>query len=232
MTGTKILIVEDEPDILEAMKHSLEREGYAVLTARDGAEGLRLAREQSPDLLILDLMLPGMDGLEICRLLKEGRETRALPIIMVSAKDAESDVILGLGLGADDYVPKPFSPRELVARVRAVLRRGRPQDAPAEGDRIHRDGLIIDISRHRVEVDGNPVEFTATELRLLHYLAAHPGRVFTRDQLLDRVMGEKIAVISRTIDVHVRAIRSKLGPLRDRLETVRGVGYRFRDSDV
>ncbi len=230
MAQHKILIVEDEPDILEVMAHNLEREGYAVLMARDGAEGLRLAREQSPDLLVLDLMLPGMDGLEVCRLLKEERATRTLPIIMVSAKDAESDVILGLGLGADDYVPKPFSPRELVARVRAVLRRGRPQDAPVAGERISRDGLVIDMGRHRVEVDGAPVEFTATELRLLHHLAAHPGRVFTRDQLLDRVMGEKIAVISRNIDVHVRAIRSKLGPYRDRLETVRGVGYRFSDS--
>jgi two-component system alkaline phosphatase synthesis response regulator PhoP len=232
MSGTKILIVEDEPDILEVMAHNLGREGYEVLMARDGAEGLRLAREQSPDLLVLDLMLPGMDGLEVCRILKEERETRALPIIMVSAKDAESDVILGLGLGADDYVPKPFSPRELVARVRAVLRRGRLQDKAAEGEKISRGGLVIDMSRHRVEVKGSPVEFTATELRLLHYLAAHPGRVFTRDQLLDRVMGEKISVINRNIDVHVRAIRSKLGPNRDRLETVRGVGYRFSDSDA
>jgi len=232
MNGTRILIVEDEPDIREAMAHNLQREGYRVLTAQDGAEGLRLARAQSPDLLLLDLMLPGMAGLEVCRRLKEDPETRSLPIIMVSAKDAESDVVLGLGLGADDYVPKPFSPRELVARVRAVLRRGRLQEPPVAGDRIVRGGIVIDQGRHRVEVDGRAVDFTATEMRLLHYLAIHPGRVFTRDQLLEHAVGEKVVVISRNIDVHVRAIRSKLGPYRGVLETVRGVGYRFCDSDA
>ena len=231
MAQHKILIVEDEPDIREVMEFNLSREGFAVTAAADGADGLRLAREKRFDLVLLDLMLPEMDGLEVCRHLRETEEFRSLPIIMVSAKGEESDVVLGLGLGADDYVTKPFSPRELVARVRAVLRRGHAQDSAPTDDRLVRDGLVIDPGRHRVEVDGLAVEFTATEMRLLHYMAARPGRVFTRDQLLDRVIGEKAVVINRNIDVHVRAIRSKLGPYRDWLETVRGVGYRFRDSD-
>ncbi|MFQ5670722.1 MAG: response regulator [Acidobacteriota bacterium] len=232
MTQTTILVVEDEPDILEAMEHNLAREGFRVLAARDGAEGLRLARERAPGLLLLDLMLPRMDGLEVCRVLKEDPATRALPIIIVSAKDAESDVVLGLGLGADDYVAKPFSPRELVARVRAVLRRSllRASGTPPD-ECIQRQGLSIDTGRHRVAVDGKVIDFTATELKLLHFLAGRPGRVFTREQLLDRVMGEKISLVSRNIDVHVRSIRKKLGPYRDLLETVRGVGYRFRESD-
>jgi DNA-binding response OmpR family regulator len=232
MAQHKILIVEDEPDIREVMEFNLTREGFAVATAGDGAEGFRLAREKRFDLVLLDLMLPEMDGLEICRRLREAEESRTLPIIMVSAKGEESDVVLGLGLGADDYVAKPFSPRELVARVRAVLRRRHAPEVKEAGDRLVQDGLVIDPGRHRVEVDGQVMEFTATEMRLLHYMAARPGRVFTRDQLLERVIGEKAVVINRNIDVHVRAIRSKLGPYRDWLETVRGVGYRFRDSDV
>jgi DNA-binding response OmpR family regulator len=231
MAQHKILIVEDEPDIREVMEFNLAREGFAVTTAGDGAEGFHLARETRFDLVLLDLMLPEMDGLEICRRLRESEEGRNVSIIMVSAKGEESDVVLGLGLGADDYVTKPFSPRELVARVRAVLRRNQAPAAAAAGDRLVHEGLVIDPDRHRVEVDGQAVAFTATEMRLLHYLAARPGRVFTRDQLLERAIGEKAVVINRNIDVHVRAIRSKLGPFRDWLETVRGVGYRFRDSE-
>jgi two-component system phosphate regulon response regulator PhoB len=234
MKPVSIVLIEDEPDIREVVEHNLQREGFRVHAAAEGDAGLRLAREQRPDLVLLDLMLPGLDGLEICRRLKEDAGTRAIPVIMVSAKGEESDVVLGLGLGADDYVVKPFSPKELVARVRAVLRRTR-QPAPAageRGERIARGGLVIDRGRHRVEVDGEPVEFTATELRLLHHLASHPGRVFTRDQLLDRVIGERAMVISRNIDVHVRSVRKKLGPYRDWVETIRGVGYRFRDAEA
>jgi two-component system alkaline phosphatase synthesis response regulator PhoP len=230
MPSGKILVVEDESDILEVIQYNLEREGYAVLTSMDGSEGLSMARSESPDLLLLDLMLPGMDGLEICRRLKEDSLTRTVPVIMVTAKGEESDVVIGLGMGADDYVIKPFSPRELVARVRAVMRRGglRAEAGPAE--RIQRDGVLVDAVKHQVLVDGKPVSFTATEFRLLHFLASHPGRVFTRNQLLSRVIGDDAIVIDRNIDVHVRAIRKKLGTYRTLVETQRGVGYRFRDE--
>ncbi len=224
------MVVEDEPDILDVMQYNLSREGYRVTTARDGESALRLARDAAPDLVLLDLMLPGLDGLEVCRRLREDALTRATPIIMVTAKGEESDVVLGLGVGADDYIVKPFSPRELVARVKAVLRRADGREEAAEGDRVVRGGNVVDASRHEVRVDGEVVPFTATELRLLHVLASHPGRVFTRDQLLSRVIGEKATVISRNVDVHVRAIRKKLGAHRDWVETVRGVGYRFHDA--
>jgi two-component system alkaline phosphatase synthesis response regulator PhoP len=230
MPSEKILVVEDEADILEVIQYNLEREGYAVLTSADGGEALRMARSESPDLLLLDLMLPGMDGLEVCRRLKEDTLTRTMPVIMVTAKGEESDIVIGLGMGADDYVIKPFSPRELVARVRAVLRRGSLRDGAGPAERIQRDGVLVDAVKHQVLVDGDPVPFTATEFRLLHFLASHPGRVFTRNQLLSRVIGDDAIVIDRNIDVHVRAIRKKLGSNRALIETQRGVGYRFKDE--
>ncbi len=226
----KILVVEDEPDILEVIAYNLTREGFRVLTARDGESGFRQAREELPDALVLDLMLPGIDGLEVCRRLRADDVTRSLPIMMVTAKGEEADVVVGLGIGADDYVAKPFSPRELVARVRALLRRSEAQSARVDCDRLEFSGVIIDRSRHEVLVHGEPVTFTPTELRLLHFLALHPGRVLTRDQILSRAIGEHAVVLDRNIDVHVRAIRKKLGAERERLETVRGVGYRFRDD--
>jgi DNA-binding response OmpR family regulator len=174
-------------------------------------------------------MLPGMDGLEVCRKLKEDPLTRTIPIVMVTAKGEESDVVLGLGLGADDYVTKPFSPRELIARVKTVLRRGPLREDIGAGERVSRDGVVIDAVRHELRVDDVSVPITATEMRLLHYLASHPGRVFTRDQLLSRVIGEHAIVIDRNIDVHIGALRRKLGTHRDLIDTVRGVGYRFRD---
>ena len=225
-----ILIIEDEEDILEVLRYNLSREGYRVTGLRDGEEGLARIRKAAPDLVILDLMLPGLDGLEICRRLKEDPVTRPIPIVMVTAKGEESDVILGLGLGADDYVAKPFSPRELVARVRAVLRRGPLADQRGAGERVVREGLLIDPGRHELRVDGELVTLTATEMRLLHFLASHPGRVFSRDHLLSRVIGEHAIVIDRNIDVHIAAIRKKLGPHRELLETIRGVGYRFQDA--
>jgi len=225
-----IVIIEDEPDILEVLSYNLTREGYKVRTAEDGETGLSLVRKHAPDLVLLDLMLPGRDGLEVCRELKGDTVTTVVPVIMVTAKGEESDVVLGLGLGADDYITKPFSPRELIARVRAVMRRSPMQVSGDATERVVRDGVVIDAGRHRVTVDGDDVTFTATELRLLHFLAAHPGRVFTRDHLLSRVIGENAIVIDRNIDVHVRAIRKKLGPHRTLIETVRGVGYRFRDT--
>lgn len=225
----KIVVIEDEDDILEVIQYNLSRESYHVLTATDGEEGLALVRREAPSLVLLDLMLPGLDGIEVCRKLKSDPLTRSIPIIMVTAKGEESDVVLGLGVGADDYITKPFSPREMVARVSAVLRRGPIKDETAASERIVRGGLVVDSNRHEVIVDGQPTTFTATELRLLHFLASHPGRVFTRDHLLSRVIGEDAIVIDRNIDVHIRAIRKKLGQHRGLIETVRGVGYRFSD---
>ena len=223
-----VLVVEDEEDILEVIRYNLSREGYRVSGVRDGEEGLRRIRKDNPNLVLLDLMLPGLDGLEICRRLKEDPVTRAIPLVMVTAKGEESDVVLGLGLGADDYIVKPFSPRELVARVKAVLRRGPLLDDRVTGERITRGPLSVDIGRHEAHVDGEPISLTATEMRLLHFLASHPGRVFTRDHLLSRVIGEHAVVIDRNIDVHIGTVRRKLGDHRDLIETVRGVGYRFR----
>lgn len=232
MKREKILVVEDEADLREVLQYNLTREGYRVLLAENGADGLRKARKEVPDLLLLDLMLPDLDGLEICRRLKKDPVTASLPIIIVTAKGEESDVVLGLGVGADDYVSKPFSPRELLARVKAVLRRG-PQREEAEAvRRIVRGPLTIDAQRHEVLLEGQEVRFTATEFRLLQFLALHPGRVFTRDQLMRRVMGEEVVLVDRNVDVHVRAVRSKLGAHRDLVETVRGVGYRFRDTGL
>ncbi len=229
MSSGRIVVVEDESDIYEVIAYNLEREGYEVLHAADGTEGLELVRRAAPDLVVLDIMLPGVDGVEVCRRLRADALTESIPIVMVTARGDEADVVLGLGVGADDYVPKPFSPRELVARVRAVLRRARRPSAEAASERVVRGPLVVDPVRHEVRVDGRPVRFTVTELRLLHVLASHPGRAFTRDHLLTRVIGHDAVVIDRNIDVHVRSIRRKLGPHRDLIETVRGVGYRFRD---
>jgi two-component system phosphate regulon response regulator PhoB len=225
----KILVIEDEPDILELIQYNLAREGYRVLPATDGEDGLRRAQQDAPDLVLLDLMLPGLDGLEVCRRLKQDPVTRAIPVLIVTAKGEETDVVLGLGVGADDYVAKPFSPRELLARVQAVLRRGPLREESGRGERIVREGLVIDSGRHEVLVDGEPITTTPTELRLLHFLAGHPGRVFTRNHLLSRVIGQDAIVTDRNIDVHVRALRQKLGRHRELIETVRGVGYRFKD---
>jgi len=225
-----IVVIEDESDILEVLKYNLEREGYRVKTCRDGESGLRVVRETNPDLVLLDLMLPSVDGIEVCRRLREDAVTRSLPVIMLTAKGEESDIVLGLGVGADDYIIKPFSTSELTARIRAVLRRTRQSTEESGRDRIERGGLVIDIARHQVTADGERVSFTATELRLLHFLASHPGRVFTRDLLLGRAIGEHAYVGDRNIDVHIRAIRKKLGPYRELIETIRGVGYRFLEE--
>jgi two-component system phosphate regulon response regulator PhoB len=229
MASRKVAVIEDEVDILEVLRHNLSREGYKVLTSRDGEEGLALVRKEAPEIVLLDLMLPGLDGIEVCRRLKQDPVTRPIPVIMVTAKGEEADIVLGLGVGADDYITKPFSPRELVARVKAVLRRG-PFREEASGERVVRGGVVVDSGRHEVLVDGKAVEFTATEMRLLYLLASHPGRVFTRDQLLSRTIGEGAIVTDRNIDVHVLSVRRKIGKYRDFIETVRGVGYRFRDS--
>jgi DNA-binding response OmpR family regulator len=232
VSGQKVVVIEDEPDIQEVIEYNLTREGFRVLTASTGDEGVRRVVKEAPDLVLLDLLLPGLDGIEVCRKLKMDPVTQKIPIIMVSAKGEESDIVLGLGVGADDYITKPFRPKELIARVRAVLRRTAMKDDPSGNDRVVRGDLMVDATRHEVKVDGESVALTATEFRLLHLLASHPGRVFTRDQLVTRVIGGGAAVIDRNIDVHVRSIRKKLGEQRHLIGTIRGVGYRFQDQDL
>ena len=230
MPKSKILIIEDEPDILEVIQYNLEREGHKVIACRNGEQGLSHIRTDNPDLVILDLMLPGMDGVEVCREVKSDPVTQAIPVIMVTAKGEESDIVLGLGIGADDYIAKPFSPRELVARVKVVLRRGSAPGAAATAERVVRGSLSVDLGRHEARIGAAPVTLTPTEMRLLHFLASHPGRVFPRSHLLSRVIGEDAIVTDRNIDVHVRALRQKLGEHAAVIETVRGVGYRFAEA--
>ena len=231
MEEKKIVIVEDETDIREVLIYNFKREGFVVWGAADGRYGLQLIQDKNPDLVLLDLMLPGLDGLEICKELKSSSATAAMPIIMVTAKGEESDIVAGLELGADDYVTKPFSPKELLARVKAVLRRGLALPLTTDDQRIELNGLIIDIERHLVIVDGETrASFTATELKLLYFLAVNAGRVFTRDHLLSRVIGEERFVVDRNIDVHIQAIRKKIGRERKIIETIRGIGYRFIEA--
>ncbi|HEB54218.1 MAG TPA: response regulator transcription factor [bacterium] len=231
MAKPKVLVIEDEPDILEVIQYNLGREGYKVLACRNGEQGLSRIRTDNPDLVILDLMLPGLDGVEVCRRVKSDPVTREIPIVMVTAKSEESDIVLGLGLGADDYVTKPFSPRELVARVKVVLRRGPLREQGGAGERVVRGPLTVDLGRFEARVADEPVSLTPTEMRLLHFLASHPGRVFPRAHLLSRVIGEDAVVTDRNIDVHVRALRQKLGEHASCIETVRGVGYRFAEAE-
>jgi len=230
VSSETILVIEDESDILEVIDYNLAREGFHVVCGSDGARAVELVREHRPRLVLLDLMLPGKDGIEICREIRSDTTIRNTPIIMVTAKAEESDVVLGLGVGADDYIAKPFKMREVVARVKAVLRRrASPVDADGKAGRLEIDGVVIDSDRFEVMVDGEPAQFTATEFRMLLYLVQHPGRVYSRDQLIDRAIGQDAIVSGRNIDVHIRSVRQKLGPYRDLVETVRGVGYRCRD---
>lgn len=226
MPRQRIVVVEDEPDILEILRYNLEREGYSVDTLTRGDEALEEVRRNPPDLLLLDLMLPGMDGLEITRLLKRNRETARIPLIMLTAKDQEVDRIVGLELGADDYLAKPFSPREVVLRVKAVLRRS--NSSPAGTETLRVGGLELDIPAHRLLVNGSEVEVTATEFRLVSVLMERAGRVQTRTQLLADVWQYSEDVDSRTVDTHVRRLRKKLGGEATRIETVIGVGYRLK----
>jgi two-component system phosphate regulon response regulator PhoB len=223
----RILVVDDEPDLLELVRVNLRQASYEVETAETGRQALDCLRRRPPDLLVLDLMLPDLSGTDVCRQVRQEPELAALPIIMLTAKADEVDRVVGLELGADDYVTKPFSPRELVLRIRAVLRRRAPE---ASADRALQHGeLRIDPERHRCFVQGEEVELTAKEFELLRSLMQRPGRVMTRDQLLDDVWGTDIAVTSRTIDTHLKRLREKLGSASDLIETVRGVGYRFAD---
>jgi two-component system alkaline phosphatase synthesis response regulator PhoP len=228
MPKEHILVVEDEEDILELLRYNLAKEGYRVTGVVSGEEGLRAARSQPPDLIVLDLMLPGMDGLTVCRELKMDAKTREVPIIILTAKGEEADVVAGLELGADDYVTKPFSPRVLLARLRAVLRRRRAEPAP-EADVIALHDIAIHLGRHEVLVQGQPVELTSTEFRLLVFLSRRPGWVFTRAQIVQGVQGEDYAVTDRAVDVQIVGLRKKLGAAGQYIETVRGVGYRCKE---
>lgn len=231
--GKKIVVVEDEPDILEVITYNLKREGFEVFSSLNGQEGYDLILKEQPSLVLLDLMLPGIDGLEICKKLKANESTQSLPVVMVTAKGEESDIVLGLGVGADDYISKPFSPKEMIARIKAVLRRTTEEGrTAAPTDQIKFPGILIDRTKHEVCVDEESVPFTATEFRLLHFLAAHPGRVFSREQLLKHSIGEGTYVVDRNIDVHVRVIRKKLGRYRDMIKTVRSIGYRFDQVEL
>jgi len=227
MAKTSVLIVEDETDILQLLKYNVEAAGFEVSTAQDGYEALSFAKRQLPDLVLLDLMIPGLDGFEVCRELKRNAETRHIPIIMLTAKGEEIDRIVGLELGADDYVVKPFSPRELTLRIRAVLRRSGAEENPETIWQEER--LRVDLEAHKVTVDDEEIVLTATEFKLLAELIRSRGKVQTRDQLLDKVWGYQFEGYARTVDTHVRRLRQKLGRYSNRVETVRGVGYRFRD---
>ncbi len=226
MAKRKILIVDDNPKIVELVRLYLEKDGYRVFVAYDGLEALEVARQKQPDLIVLDLLLPGMDGLDVCRILRAESE---VPIIMLTAKSTEEDKLVGLELGADDYLTKPFSPRELVARIRAVLRRVGKEAAQGPAELRFAD-LLIDRRSHEVQVRGEPVHLTPTEFRLLEVLAREPGRAFTRLELLDRVFGYDFEGFERTVDVHIKNLRKKIEPDPKEptyIKTVYGVGYKF-----
>ena len=225
--GKIILVIDDEQDVIDMLTLSLSKAGLKVRSATDGAVGLAKAREEQPALIVLDLMMPKMPGLEVCKLLKSDPVTQAIPIIMLTAKAEEIDRVLGLEVGADDYVTKPFSPRELVLRISAVLRRGSPA---SESQQLTVGAISVDPDRHRVFTGGKPVRLTAVEFRLLMMLMRRPGRVQARDRLLREVWGYESEIETRTIDTHVRRLRDKLGKVANLVETVRGFGYRLKES--
>jgi len=226
MSKMKIVVVEDDQDILQLLAYNMQASGFEVLTSRDGFEALSVVRRSLPDLVILDLMLPSLDGFEVCKELKRDPETKRIPILMLTARGEEVDRIVGLELGADDYVVKPFSPRELILRVRAILRRSTSDNA---GENFwQHEGLRVDFEGHKASLHGEEIALTATEFKLLVELVKNRGRVQTRDQLLDKVWGYHFEGYARTVDTHVRRLRQKLGVYSEWVETVRGVGYRFR----
>ncbi len=226
-----IVVIEDEEDIREVIRYNLVRAGFSVQEAADGERGRDLVRTVSPDLVVLDLMLPKIDGLRLCAMLRREPSTSAIPIVMLTARSDEGDILQGLGTGADDYITKPFSPRELVARVKAVLRRGRAGAPPGRGSACFECGpLVVDLGSHRVTVHGADVVMTATEIRLLAELAARPGQVLSRGALLERLTGDRDSLSDRNVDVHIKSIRRKLGVHATHVQTVRGVGYRLEAS--
>jgi two-component system phosphate regulon response regulator PhoB len=226
VTRPKVLVIEDERDLCTLLEYNLQREGYEVLMAHDGLEGLRKAQMKVPDLILLDLMLPGLSGLEVCKELKTGSTTRNIPIIILTAKAEETDQVVGFTLGCDDYVTKPFSVKVLLERIKVRLRRAEESD---NADLLEYLNVRIDRVRHRAYIGDRELELTPTEFKLLECLLKHPGRAFTRHQLMDAAIGEGAIVLERTIDVHIKTLRRKLGDA-DLIETVRGKGYRFREA--
>jgi len=227
MGQEKIWVVEDEEDILALIYYTLVKEGFAVRGFTNGEELLTALAEERPDLFLLDVMLPGIDGLTICKQLKADARVGALPVILLTAKGEEGDIVVGLNLGADDYIPKPFSPKVLIARVRAVLRR-RERGGDVEAEVVRHGDLVIDLSRHEVKAGGLPLLLTATEFKILCLLASKPGRVFSRDQIINAVHDGYTAVTDRTVDVQIVALRKKLGASQPCIETVRGIGYKLK----
>ena len=229
MPKSKVLVIEDDRAISEILVYNLDKAGYEVSLAIDGRDGVSQAQLKLPDIILLDVMLPIIDGVEVCRRLRSKSETAGAIIIMLTAKTEEADQLIGFSVGADDYVTKPFSVRVLMERIKALQRRktAKPDD---ESDTVTRAGITLDRRRYRVSVDGQPVELTKSEFRLLDTLIRQPGRAFDRTELIDSALGEDTLVLERTIDVHIRALRKKIGPNADAIETVRGVGYRFRED--
>ncbi len=228
MKKKKILVVDDEEDLLELVRYNLSREGYNVFCAVTGEEGLRAAKKEIPDLIVLDLMLPGIDGLEVASKLKGDTGTKNIPVIMLTARGEEADIVTGLELGADDYITKPFSPRVMAARVKAVIRR-RLKDTEDNSDVIRVNDIVINSGRHEVMVKGEPVQLTFTEFGILNHLIRRPGWVFTRSQIVDAVKGDDYFVTDRAVDVQIVGLRKKLGSAGKDIEPVRGIGYRFRE---
>lgn len=232
MSKQRILVIEDDENIQELISYNLEKEGWEVFCEGNGRTGLQAVGERKPDMVLLDIMLPEMDGLSVCREVKNNPQLKDTPIIMLTAKGEEADIVVGLEMGADDYITKPFSPRILTARCRAVLRRHSPAEAIEAGDQkvISIHGLTIHPGRREVSYEGARLDLTETEFRLLHFLSRRPGWVFTRNQILDSVRGEDAIVTDRAVDVQVVGLRKKLGSAGELIETVRGVGYRFREK--
>jgi two-component system alkaline phosphatase synthesis response regulator PhoP len=228
MSKEHILIIEDETDIQELIQFNLEKERYRITATLTGEEGVSQAKSSSPDLILLDLMLPGIDGFEVCRRLKSDTETKKIPIVMLTAKGEESDIVSGLELGADDYITKPFQPRVLIARIRSVLRRAH-QDFSEDASVMSIHNIILDTSRFKVTVEGEPVDLTATEFYLLKLLMRRPGWVFTRGQIIDAVKGTDYPVTDRSVDVQITGLRKKLQSAGSYIETVRGIGYRLKE---
>lgn len=228
MAKARILVIEDDLSLVEILAYNLRNEGYEVTLAHDGRDGLTRAQLMTPDLVILDVMLPLIDGMDVCRRLRGDSATRDILILMLTAKSEELDELVGLSLGADDFVTKPFSVKVLLERIKALLRRRQPE--AADGSVVNRRGIEVDRGRHRVTCAGRTLELTRAELRLLDTLIRQPGRAFQRKELIDAALGDDAIVMDRTIDVHIRALRRKLGKQAEMIETVRGVGYRFRDN--
>ena len=230
-SGFQILVVEDEADLAELVSFNLEQAGFSVRTAGDGRTALGMIKEAAPDLVVLDIMLPDLSGIEVCRRIRQEPATAGLPVVMLTARGEEVDRVIGFEVGADDYVVKPFSPRELVLRVSAILRRANASAESAHSDEvIHCGNLVIDVGAHRVDVEGEAADLTALEFRLLLDLARRRGRVQSRDALLERVWGYQPGVETRTVDTHIKRLREKLGAGAKHVETVRGVGYRLRNE--